>query len=189
MSAKAVLSLWEKSFRASSRLVWPFNAFTNAAARIDRWSRLSFAASSMDAMLFLSFAGDRDIVAFNVDKATRIMVDEFKAEPVGEQELVEGWWDSKHRLEFIPFKQKWPDAQKTKKFGAADPGVPVGRLEEFYHKFVEIAEKHKLEIIGMNAYLEHPNSIGFSLSCAVFVDYRSADEVGDSDYSMTNSAS
>jgi FAD/FMN-containing dehydrogenase len=53
----------------------------------------------------------------------------------------------------------------------------MGRLEEFYHKFVEIAEKHQLEIIGMNAYLEHPNSIGFSLSCAVFVDYRSADEV------------
>jgi FAD/FMN-containing dehydrogenase len=29
----------------------------------------------------------------------------------------------------------------------------------------------------MNAYLEHPYSIGFSLSCALFVDYRSKDEV------------
>jgi FAD/FMN-containing dehydrogenase len=29
----------------------------------------------------------------------------------------------------------------------------------------------------MNAYLEHPNSIGFSCSCALFVDYRSQDEV------------
>src|SRR4030042_4728408 len=76
-----------------------------------------------------------------------------------------------------PFKQKWPDSQKLKKFGAADPGVPVGRLEEFYHKFIETAEKHQLEIIGMNATLEHPSSIGFSLSCAVFVDYRNPDEV------------
>jgi glycolate oxidase len=43
-----------------------------------------------DAILFLSFAGDKDIVDFNVERATRIMVDEFDAEPVAEQELVEG---------------------------------------------------------------------------------------------------
>jgi FAD/FMN-containing dehydrogenase len=29
----------------------------------------------------------------------------------------------------------------------------------------------------MNAYLEHPNSIGFSLSCAVFVNYHDQAEV------------
>jgi glycolate oxidase len=29
----------------------------------------------------------------------------------------------------------------------------------------------------MNAYFENPNSIGFSLSCAVYVDYRSKKEV------------
>ena len=56
-------------------------------------------------------------MAFSVDKATRIMVDEFNAERVGEQELVEGWWDAKHRLEFVPSKQKWPDGQRQKKFG------------------------------------------------------------------------
>jgi FAD/FMN-containing dehydrogenase len=102
---------------------------------------------------------------------------EFEAQLVEEREIVDSWWASKYTLDFEPFKQKWPDSQKQKKFGAADPGVPVGRLEEFYHKFIDVAAKHKLEVIGMNAYLEHPNSIGFSLSCAVFVDYRNADEV------------
>jgi FAD/FMN-containing dehydrogenase len=46
-----------------------------------------------------------------------------------------------------------------------------------YKKFVDTADKYKLDILGMNAYLEHPNSIGFSLSCAVFVDYHDQDEV------------
>ena len=50
------------------------------------------------------------------------------AELVREQEMVEGYWDYKHRLAFIPFKQKWPDSQRQKKFGAADVGVPIGRI-------------------------------------------------------------
>jgi FAD/FMN-containing dehydrogenase len=29
----------------------------------------------------------------------------------------------------------------------------------------------------MNAYMEHPNSIGFSLSCAVYVNYHDQEEV------------
>ena len=53
----------------------------------------------------------------------------------------------------------------------------MGSLEEFYEVFVKTAEKHNLQILGMNAYLEHPNSIGFSLSCALFVDYHNQDEV------------
>jgi FAD/FMN-containing dehydrogenase len=123
-----------------------------------------------EAILFLSFAGDRDIVVFNVDKATQIMVDEFKAEPLMEQELVEGWWDSKHRLEFIPFKQKWPDSQRQKKFGAADLGLPIGRLEEGYHRYLEIAKKWDQEILGMTIYNESPNKATASISFAVFVD-------------------
>ena len=130
-----------------------------------------------DAILFLSFAGDSDIVAFNVDKASRIMVDEFKAEPVSEQELVEGWWDSKHRLEFIPFKQKWPDSQRQKKFGAADLGLPIGRLEEGYHRYLEIAKKWDQEILGMTIYNESPNKATASISFAVFVDDSSQDTV------------
>jgi FAD/FMN-containing dehydrogenase len=129
-----------------------------------------------EALLAIAFAGDEEIATAQRDYALRI-AKEFEAELIKERDIVDSWWTSKYTLEFEPFKQKWPDSQRTKKFGAADPGVPVGRLEEFYHKFIEVAERHRLEIIGMNAYLEHPNSIGFSLSCAVFVDYRSADEV------------
>jgi FAD/FMN-containing dehydrogenase len=129
-----------------------------------------------EALLAIAFAGDAEVVEMQRNYALKI-AKEFEAQLVEEREIVDAWWASKYTLDFEPFKQKWPDSQKQKKFGAADPGVPMGRLEEFYHKFVEIAEKHQLEIIGMNAYLEHPNSIGFSLSCAVFVDYRSADEV------------
>ena len=129
-----------------------------------------------EALLAISFAGDEKVVDFQRDQAIELSK-EFEAQLVEERELVESWWASKYTLEFEPFKQKWPDSQTKKKFGAADPGVPVGRLEEFYHKFIQTAEKHKLEILGMNAYLEHPNSIGFSLSCAVFVDYRSKEEV------------
>jgi len=129
-----------------------------------------------EALLAISFAGDQEVVDFQRAYAVKL-AKEFEAQLVEERELVDSWWTSKYTLAFDPFKQKWPDSQTKKKFGAADPGVPVGRLEEFYHKFVEVAEKHRLEIIGMNAYLEHPNSIGFSLSCAVFVDYRDADEV------------
>ncbi len=129
-----------------------------------------------EALLAIAFAGDKDIVDSQRESAIKI-AKEFDAQLVEEREIVDAWWASKYTLEFEPFKQKWPDSQKQKKFGAADPGVPVGRLEEFYHKFIQVAEKHNLEIIGMNAYLEHPNSIGFSLSCAVFVDYRNPDEV------------
>lgn len=129
-----------------------------------------------EALLAISFSGDADVVESQRNHALRI-AKEFEAQLVEEREIVDSWWASKYTLEFEPFKQKWPDSQRVKKFGAADPGVPVGRLEEFYHKFVEVAERHRLEILGMNAYLEHPNSIGFSLSCAVFVDYRDQDEV------------
>ena len=129
-----------------------------------------------EALLAISFSGDQEIVDSNRDFALKI-AKEFEAQLVEEREIVDSWWASKYTLDFEPFKQKWPDSQKLKKFGAADPGVPVGRLEEFYHKFIDVAAKHKLEVIGMNAYLEHPNSIGFSLSCAVFVDYRNSDEV------------
>jgi len=129
-----------------------------------------------EALLAIAFAGDDVIVRAQREHALAL-AKEYEAQLVEEREIVDSWWTSKYTLDFEPFKQKWPDSQRQKKFGAADPGVPVGRLEEFYHKFVEVAEKHGLEIIGMNAYLEHPNSIGFSLSCAVFVDYRDHGEV------------
>jgi FAD/FMN-containing dehydrogenase len=128
------------------------------------------------ALLAIIFSGDKKVVEFQRDYAVNI-AEEMKGELVKEREIVDGWWISKHTLEFPPFKQKWPDSQREKKFGAVDPGIPMGRLEEFYEVFIKTAEKYNLQILGMNAYLEHPNSIGFSLSCALFVDYHDQDEV------------
>ncbi len=128
------------------------------------------------ALLAIIFSGDEEVVRFNRDYAVAI-AEGMKGELVKEREIVDGWWISKHTLDFPPFKQKWPDSQREKKFGAVDPGIPMGRLEEFYEVFVRTAEKHDLQILGMNAYLEHPNSIGFSLSCALFVNYHDQDEV------------
>ena len=129
-----------------------------------------------EALLAIILSGDKEVVKFQRDFAIK-KAEEIGGQLVKEREIVKGWWTSKHTLDFEPFKQKWPASQKEKKFGAADPGVPMGRLEEMYQKFIETAEKYNLQILGMNAYLEHPNSIGFSLSCALFVDYRNQDEV------------
>jgi len=128
------------------------------------------------AVMGLTFGGNTDVVEWNWDYALKI-AKKYGGELIKEKDIAESWWISKNTLQFDPFKQKWPDSQRLKKFGAADPGIPMGRLEEFYQKFVETAEKYNLEILGMNAYLEHPYSIGFSLSCALFVDYRSRDEI------------
>ena len=128
------------------------------------------------ALLAIIFSGDEKVVDFSRNYAVNI-AESMEGELVKEREIVDGWWISKHTLKFPPFKQKWPDSQREKKFGAVDPGIPMGRLEEFYEVFVKTAEKHNLDILGMNAYLEHPNSIGFSLSCALFVDYHDQDEV------------
>lgn len=123
-----------------------------------------------ESILFLSFAGDDDVVDFALNKARRILEDEYKGELVSEQEIVEGYWDSKHRLAFVPFKQKWPDSQREKKFGAADVGVPIGNLEEMYHAFLEISAKYEQQILGMTVYNESPNKVSPSISFAIFVD-------------------
>jgi glycolate oxidase len=123
-----------------------------------------------ESILFLSFGGDPDVVEFTLNKARTILEGEFAAELVREQEIVEGYWDSKHRLAFLPFKQKWPDSQRDKKLGAADVGVPMGRLEEMYHAFLEFSAKYDQEILGMTVYNESPNKVSPSISFAVFVD-------------------
>ncbi len=130
-----------------------------------------------ESILFLSFAGDDDVAEFSLKKARQILEGEFKAELVREQELVEGYWDSKHRLAFVPFKQKWPDSQREKKFGAADVGVPMGRLEEMYHAFLEIAARYDQQILGMTVYNESPNKVSPSISFAIFVDDSTEEKV------------
>jgi FAD/FMN-containing dehydrogenase len=130
-----------------------------------------------EAILFLSFSGDEAIVNFNTEKVLQILDVEFHAQLIEEREMVEGWWDSKHRLEFIPFKQKWPDSQRQKKFGSADVGLPIGRLDEGYQHYVEIAKKWDQEILGMTVYNESPNKATASISFAVFVDDSTTESV------------
>jgi glycolate oxidase len=130
-----------------------------------------------EVILFLSFAGDKEIVDFTVATATQIIAKGYPSQPIEEKELVEGWWDSKHRLEFIPFKQKWPDSQRQKKFGSADLGLPIGRLDEGYRHYIEIAKKWDQEILGMTVYNESPNKVTASISFAVFVDDSNAESV------------
>jgi FAD/FMN-containing dehydrogenase len=136
----------------------------------ERYGREPQVPDWAESILFLSFAGDEDVVDFSVNKARAILEGEYEAELVREQEIVEGYWDSKHRLAFIPFKQKWPDSQREKKFGAADVGVPIGHLEEMYHAFLEISAKYDLQILGMTVYNESPNKVSPSISFAIFVD-------------------
>ena len=132
-----------------------------------------------EAILLLSFAGDEEVVNFSLRKATRILLDEFAAEGVREQEMVDGWWASKHSLDFLPFHQKWPDSQRQKKFGAADIGLPIGRVQEAYQGFLDISSRWEQDVLGMTVYNESPNKPTASISFAVFVDDSTEESVAN----------
>ncbi|MCR8453726.1 MAG: FAD-binding oxidoreductase [Crenarchaeota archaeon] len=127
------------------------------------------------AILFFSMSGDKELVDFAKDHARKI-IEKFGGQIIEEREIIESWWKSKHTLDFDPFKQKWPDSQRSRKFGAADVGVPPGRLEDLHREFVRAVEKHGLKILGMNIYNERIGCISPSVSCAVYVG-DSEDEV------------
>ncbi len=121
-----------------------------------------------DAIAFVSVAGDPDIVEFMAKKVREKMA------PIGvevkEKEIVTGYWASKHTLDFEPFKQKWPDSQRDRKFGAADVGVPIGNVPAIHDKFVEYSQKYDQKILGMTVYNEVAGRISPSISFAIFVD-------------------
>ena len=119
------------------------------------------------------------MVDFSLGKATRVLTTEFAAEGVKEQEMVDGWWASKHTLDFLPFRQKWPDSQRQKKFGAADIGLPIGRVEEAYQRFLQIADRWGQDILGMTVYNESPNKPTASISFAVFTDDSTQESVAN----------
>jgi len=130
------------------------------------------------ALFAFAIAGEREVVDFQTEWVLRRGEEMFGGKVVAERDIVDSWWTSKHTLKFEPFQQKWPATQGEMQFGAADVGVPMGMLERFYEEaFLPLIERHGLRILGMNAYLEHPSSIGFSLSCAVFVDYHDQRQV------------
>ncbi len=121
-----------------------------------------------DAIMFVSVAGDTDIVDFLSKKIREKLAD--IASEVKEQEIVTGYWASKHTLAFEPFKQKWPDSQRERKFGAADVGVPIGNVPAMHEKFIELSAKYNQKILGMTVYNECPQKISPSISFAIFVD-------------------
>ncbi|MHA1367625.1 MAG: FAD-binding oxidoreductase, partial [Candidatus Heimdallarchaeota archaeon] len=77
-----------------------------------------------EALLGISFASAEEhdkVVKFSRDYALEIC-ERNKGQAVKEVEITDGWWASKYTVNFTPFKQKWPDSQREKKFGAVDCG-------------------------------------------------------------------
>jgi len=120
-----------------------------------------------ESILFISFNGDKEVVDFSQNYAKKILTN---GQIVKEREIIDSWWSSKHTLSLIPFVQKWPDSQRVKKFGSADLGIPIGRIQEAYELYNQIAKKYDIQILGMCVYNERPNRISPSISFAVFVD-------------------
>jgi len=129
-----------------------------------------------DAVLFVTINGDKPLVEFSRTYAIN-QLKKMGGVLIKEQDIIDSWWASKHTLQFLPMKQKWPDSQRKKKFGAADLGIPIGRIEEAYRYYQQIAQQFKIEILGMCVYNERPNRISPSISFAVFVDDSNPDEV------------
>jgi len=132
-----------------------------------------------ESLLGISFATAEDtdeVIKFNREYALKIC-EKHKGQVVKEVEITDGWWASKYTVNFTPFKQKWPDSQREKKFGAVDCGFPIGRIEEGYEKFLEIATKYNQQILGMCVYHERPNRLSPSISFAVFVDDKDPENV------------
>ena len=132
-----------------------------------------------EALLGISFASAEEknkVVKFSRDYALKIC-QRNHGQVVKEVEITDGWWASKYTVNFTPFKQKWPDSQREKKFGAVDCGIPIGRIEEAYKRYLEIAKKHEQQILGMCVYHERPNRLSPSISFAVFVDDKDPENV------------
>ncbi|NHJ85228.1 MAG: FAD-binding oxidoreductase [Asgard group archaeon] len=132
-----------------------------------------------EALLGISFASAEEtdkVVKFSRDYALEIC-ERHGGQLVKEVEITDGWWASKYTVNFTPFKQKWPDSQREKKFGASDGSIPIGKIEEAYEKFLEIAKKYNQDILGMCVYHERPNRLSPSISFAVFVDDKDPENV------------
>lgn len=128
------------------------------------------------AVLFVTINGDKPLVDFSRSYAIT-QLEKLGAVTIKEEDILDSWWASKHTLQFVPMKQKWPDSQRQKKFGAADLGIPIGRIEEAYGYYQKLAKKFSIEILGMCVYNERPNRVSPSISFAVFVDDSNPEEV------------
>ena len=127
-------------------------------------------------ILCLTFNGDQKVVDFSRDHMLSTCK-QLGGSLIEEKEIVNAWWASKHTLSFEPFRQKWPDSQRTERFGAADVSVPQGRLDEAFAKYQELAAKHGIRLLGMNVYVQAPYTVHVSISFAVYVNDKDPKEV------------
>jgi len=165
---KSGLSVESAHINCKSRLGFYTQAYREKYGRepeIPEWA---------GSILFISFNGDKEVVDFSRNYAKKILTN---GQIVKEREIIDSWWASKHTLSLIPFVQKWPESQRVKKFGSADLGIPIGRIQDAYEKYNEIASKYNIQILGMCVYNERPNRISPSISFAVFVDDSTPEKV------------
>ncbi len=136
-----------------------------------KYRRDAMVPSDTRGVLCISFAGDREVVDCCREYSAKIC-EELGGSRVGEREIVEAWWTSKHRQDFEPFKQAWPDSQRIERFGAADVSIPQGFLDDAFLKYQELAAKNGVRVLGMNVYVQSPYAVHTSVSFAVYVDDR-----------------
>lgn len=129
------------------------------------------------AILFVTIAGTEEVVQFTVDTAKKALKLKFDASAFPDREMIDAWWAIKHSLDFIPYHQKWPDSQRSKKHCVADVGIPLGRIGEAYEEFIRVAGMLKLEILGMNVYNQSCNRVAPSVSFTVAIEDRNDAEV------------
>jgi FAD/FMN-containing dehydrogenase len=141
-----------------------------------KYGREAKLPSSARGILCISINGDPEVVSFSRNYVLKIS-EEFDGSVIKEREIVNSWWTHKHTLAFEPFKQSWPDSQRTTRFGAADVSIPQGKLDEAYEKYQELAAKHGLKILGMNIYVQIPYAVHTSVSFAVYVDDKDPSQV------------
>ncbi len=166
---QAGLSIESVNIMCSSR----FQYYTHAY-RV-KYGREAKIPPGTKAILCITFNGDDEVVGFSRNYALKICR-ELEGKVI-EEEIVNAWWTSKHILKFEPGKQKWPDSQRAERFGAADASIPMGRLDEAYEKFREVALKNGLKILGMNVYVQAPYSLHTSVSFAVYVNDKDLDNI------------
>ncbi|MBN1786638.1 MAG: FAD-binding oxidoreductase [Candidatus Methanofastidiosa archaeon] len=154
--------------------VWLESAHVNDGYRLDYYTQAYREKTGMPAkipegfgsLLALTIAGDEDVVNFQKGKITAIM-EKMKYSLLDNEEIVRGWWASKHTLQWE--RNKWPSGQKQAKFGAADVAVPPGRINEIYDAYIRYTEKYKLKKVGAAIYNSRPH-VSPSISFAVYVD-------------------
>jgi len=164
----------EALYRIHGSGIWLESAHINDGHRLDyythaykeRTGKAAEIPKGFSSLLALTVAGDKDVVEFSVSKISKMM-EELGLKLFENEEIVKGWWASKHTLQWE--KNKWSSSQRTAKFGAADVAVPPGRIEDIYKAYLRITKKYGIKRVGTAVYNSRPH-VSPSISFAVYVD-------------------